>query len=98
MNLPSRPVDAVPMRAGRRAVPSERSHPVSVPPRRLVHETRAARALSLPSTLPAVAELLDVVRSELLANSRRASDAELSLDADGLLVVSYPIDSTGGRR
>ncbi|WP_405018155.1 hypothetical protein OHV05_15310 [Kitasatospora sp. NBC_00070] len=45
-----------------------------------------------------MAELLDVVRSELLANSRRASDAELSLDADGLLVVSYPIDSTGGRR
>ncbi|MFJ5883478.1 hypothetical protein [Kitasatospora cineracea] len=56
------------------------------------------RSLALPSSLPTVVEVLDAVRSELLADHRGASDAELSLDADGLLVVSYPVRADGGRR
>ncbi len=93
MNLPPRPVDARPMRAGVRAAPPERSQPVSVVPSRyLVHETRAERALPFPVSLPVVAELLDTVRAELRAAGRSAVDAELSLDPEGRLVVGYVLD------
>ncbi len=81
------------MRAGVRAVPSERSQPVSLPSRFLVHETRAVRAVSVPVSLPVVAELLDTVRAELRAAGRPAVDAELTLDPVGQqLVVAYLVD------
>ncbi|WP_159401005.1 hypothetical protein [Streptomyces sp. NRRL B-24484] len=65
---------------------------MSVPSRFLVHETRAARALPIPVPLPAVAEVLDTVRAELRAAGRPASDAALSVDEQGQLVVAYVLD------
>ncbi|WP_370420370.1 hypothetical protein AB8O64_19845 [Streptomyces sp. QH1-20] len=61
---------------------------MTVPPRRHVTQTRAERALPLPAPLNAVAELLDTVRGELLADRRPESDAELRIDGTAL-VVSY---------
>ncbi|MFD7236442.1 hypothetical protein ACFWAT_14190 [Streptomyces syringium] len=51
-------------------------------------QTRAERALPLPAPLTAVAELLDTVRGELLADFRPETDAEIRLDG-AALVVSY---------
>ncbi|MCM2420289.1 hypothetical protein [Streptomyces sp. RKAG293] len=63
---------------------------MNVPPRVTVYETRAERALSLPASLVDVAELLDVVRTELVTDGRPASDALLRLD-DAALVVAYVV-------
>ncbi|WP_179852819.1 hypothetical protein [Streptomyces sp. 1331.2] len=57
--------------------------------------TRAERVLDVPVSLPDVAELLDVVRSELRAVGRAAADAELRLDERGLLAVSYLVAPPG---
>jgi hypothetical protein len=61
---------------------------MTAPPRREVHETRAERSLDLPASLADVAELLDVVRGELLDAGRPASDATVRLDG-GALVAAY---------
>lgn len=63
---------------------------MSVPQRRTVTETRAERALPLPASLVAVAELLDAVRSELVAANRPASDAKLRIE-EGTLVAAYVV-------
>ncbi|GLW53952.1 hypothetical protein [Kitasatospora phosalacinea] len=65
---------------------------MSLPPRVLVHETRAARVLPAPSPLHVVAETLDTVRAELRAASRPAADAAVTVDAAGALVVEYVLD------
>lgn len=93
MILPPRPVDVPLMRAGRPAAPSERSQPVPVLSRFLVHETLAVRALPVPASLPLVAETLDAVRAELRAAGRSASDASLAVDGQGQIAVGYVLDA-----
>lgn len=61
---------------------------MTVPPRRVVHETRAERALPLPASLVDVAELLDTVRGELHAADRPLADAVIRGEL-GALVVGY---------
>jgi hypothetical protein len=60
---------------------------MTAPPRREVHETRVERALSLPARLPDVAELLDVVRGELVADGRPPADATLRIAGDALIAA-----------
>lgn len=62
---------------------------------RLVHESRAEYVLPLPASVAAVAELLDTVRTALLADGRSVIEATVHLH-EGELVASYMADLDAG--
>lgn len=62
---------------------------------RLVHESRAEYVLPLSTSVPAVAELLDAVRTALLGDGRSVTEATVHLH-EGELVASFMVEPDAG--